>query len=105
MLLFTLPIAIIIGVLIGRNYTPQSKGRKILAAFLIPTISGIIINTLVASCSVSGFGFWEDYGRYFVFVAIPAFVLFITLLITLKVDEKTTRVRDTINNVATLWYR
>lgn len=88
MLLFTLPIAIIIGVLIGRNYSPQSKGRKILAAFLIPIISGIIINALVASSTVSGFGFWENYGRYFVFVAIPAFVLFITLLITLKVDEK-----------------
>ena len=88
MLLFTLPIAIIIGVLIGKNFTPQSKGRKILAAFLIPIISGIIINALVAFCNVSGFGFWEDYGRYFVFVAIPAFVLFITLLITLKVDEK-----------------
>lgn len=87
MLLFELPIAIIIGILIGRYYTPKSRLQKVLLAFLIPAISGFLINSIIAAANNSGVGFWFDYGRYFVFVAIPAVILFITLLITLKIDK------------------
>lgn len=87
MLLFELPIAIIIGILIGRYYTPKSRLQKVLLTFLIPAISGFLINSIIAAASNSGVGFWFDYGRYFMFVAIPAVILFITLLITLKIDK------------------
>ena len=88
MLIFTLPIAIITGVLIGKFYQPESKLHKLLMAFLVPIISGFVINIIIASANYSGGNLWFDYGRYFVFVAIPELALFITLLIALKVMHK-----------------
>lgn len=90
MLLFTLPIAIIIGVIISRKYSPKIKSEKIWAAILIPLISGILINMLVAACKNSGFGFAFDMGSTMLFVAIPEVALLITLFIKLRVGNKIT---------------
>ena len=90
MLLFTLPIAIIIGVIISRKYSPKTRSEKIWAAILIPLISGILINMLVAACKNSGFGFAFDMGSTMLFVAIPEVALLITLFIKLKVGNKIT---------------
>lgn len=88
MLLFTIPIAIIIGVLISRKYSPKTKSEKIWASILIPLVSGILINLLVAACKNSGFGFAYDLGSTLLFVAIPELALLITLFSTLKVGDK-----------------
>lgn len=88
MLLFTLPIAIVIGVLIARNYAPKNKSEKILASILIPLISGVVINLLIASCMDMRWGFWFNVGRTLLFVAIPEVVLLITLFVALEVGGK-----------------
>lgn len=87
MLLFTLPIAIVIGVLISRKYEPKSRKEKICASILIPIISGVLIHLLVASCKNSGFGFAFDLGSTLLFVAIPEVALLITLFVKLKVGD------------------
>ena len=91
MLLFTISIAVIIGVLLSRKYSPKSKSAKIWASVLIPLISGIIINIVAAACKNSRFGFATDLGSTFLFVAIPEIALLITLLVSLKVGEKKDR--------------
>ena len=88
MLLFTLPIAIVIGIIISRKYAPQTKSEKIWTAILIPLIGGALIHLLVASCKNSGFGFAFDLGSTLIFVAIPEVALLITLLISLEVGGK-----------------
>ena len=84
MLLFTLPIAIVIGLLVSRYYHPETKTKKILASILIPLVTGVIIHLLVASCKNSGYGFAFDLGSTLAFVAIPEIALLVTLFITLK---------------------
>lgn len=88
MLLFTFPVAIIIGVIISRMYVPKTKSEKIWASILIPLIGGALIHLLVASCKNSGFGFAFDLGSTLLFVAIPEVVLLITLMISLEVGGK-----------------
>lgn len=88
MLLFTLPIAIVIGVLIARNYAPKNKSEKIWASILIPLISGVVINLLIASCMDMRWGFWFNVGRTLLFVAIPEVALLITLFVALEVGGK-----------------
>ena len=88
MIIFTIPIAIVIGVLIAKNYAPKTKSEKILTAILIPVFSGFFINLIVASAKNSGMGFWFDYGSTFLFVAIPEVALLITLFVALEVGGK-----------------
>lgn len=88
MLLFTLPLAIVVGIIISRKYAPKTKSEKIWASILIPLIGGALIHLLVASCKNSGFGFAFDLGSTLLFVAIPEVALIITLLISLEVGGK-----------------
>lgn len=88
MLLFTLPVAIVVGIIISRKYAPKTKSEKIWASILIPLIGGALIHLLVASCKNSGFGFAFDLGSTLLFVAIPEVALIITLLISLEVGGK-----------------
>ena len=88
MLLFTLPLAIVVGIIISRKYAPKTKPEKIWASILIPLIGGALIHLLVASCKNSGFGFAFDLGSTLLFVAIPEVALIITLLISLEVGGK-----------------
>lgn len=88
MLLFTLPLAIVVGIIISRKYAPKTKSEKIWASILIPLIGGALIHLLVASCKNSGFGFAFDLGSTLIFVAIPEVALLITLLISLEVGGK-----------------
>ena len=88
MLLFTIPIAVVIGIIISRKYAPKTRSEKIWASFLIPLISGALIHLLVASCKNSGYGFAFDLGSTLLFVAIPEVALLITLLVSLEVGGK-----------------
>ena len=96
MLLITLPIAILLGILIGQNIEVKNKTRKILTAFLTPLITGFVINSIAAGAKNTGLGFWFDYGQCFLFVAIPELALLITLLITLKVDKSSALGKDLV---------
>ncbi len=96
MIIFTIHIAVVIGILISRKYAPKTKSEKIWASILIPLISGVLIHLLVASCRNSGYGFAFDLGATMVFVTIPAVALLITLFIALKVGkEDKTKIKDT----------
>lgn len=88
MIIFTIPIAVVIGILISRKYAPKTKSEKIWASILIPLISGVFINFLVASYKNSGFGFMFDVGSTLLFVAIPEMALLITLFASLEVGGK-----------------
>jgi hypothetical protein len=88
MIIFTIPIAVVIGILISRKYAPKTKSEKIWASILIPLISGVFINFLVASYKNSGLGFMFDFGSTLLFVAIPEVALLITLFASLEVGGK-----------------
>ena len=88
MIIFTIPIAVVIGILISRKYAPKTKSEKIWASILIPLISGVFINFLVASYKNSGFGFMFDVGSTLLFVAIPEVALLITLFASLEIGGK-----------------
>ncbi|MBO7468758.1 MAG: sel1 repeat family protein [Bacteroidales bacterium] len=87
MLLFTLPIAIVVGIIISRYYTPQTRAQKIWASILIPFVGGFVIHLIVAGCINSKYGFGFDLGSTLVLMLILEIALLVTLLIALKVGD------------------
>ena len=89
-MILILIIAIVTGIVISKYYFPQTKVQKILVSIFAPFCTGLLILSLISAGNTHeyiGPTFWENMGRYTVFVMLPTLVLIITLFIALKVKK------------------